>query len=318
MDKLPRKRGWPVPELNRAGQQVFWDCQAPAYEEADMTQGNAGELELVAALCDDFISCGYVAEDVVTLGGANGCRDPLIVTDTLQRHGQQPQKVFFNDLSVAMTRAALEGSLASYHEKAVLVDVIPGPIHEIVERITTAPRRVILGIYSARSLVDADPQRGHPLAGLEEYVRNSRILGNQFTIECLGFRAGEYVDLGLRMFLSAEHAEEELPTVLDALRLYLSGGAVDIVRVIGQHAGDSGFFLSHWFTEAAAIKLAQACFHSERVENMLLLRCAKGFVIRIDPISKPRGIVTVLNNVLGNVLPHEQCDTLRAVDRLST
>ena len=116
----------------------------------------------------------------------------------------------------------------------------------------------------------------------------------------------------------AEQARERLSDVLASLKSFLVSGEVGAFRVIGQHANKPGFFLSHWFTEKGITDLIQSCFDSQRIRAMSLKPCGKGFVVCIDPVEPPRGIVTLLNNVIGNVLPHEQMETLRAIDRVST
>lgn len=309
---------WPMPTLDRAGQEAFWNRQASTYGLADMTRDNVGELAIVEALCRDFAERGYVAKDVVALGGANGCRDPLVVTRALQKCGREPQQIFFNDLSVAMTKAAWEGSLTEYEERGIPIQVLPGPIHEIASQIPVLPRRLVVGAYSAHALVEINPQEDYPYTGLEEYVRNKSILGDRFIVEPVSFKDGECFVLASPLIFLTEQASERLGDVLASLKSWLESGEVGAFRVTGQHSNEPGFFLSHWFTEAGILELVRSSFAHERLHTMRLLRCDKGFVLCIDPIERPQGIITLLNNVIGNVLPHEQAETLRAIDRLST
>jgi len=44
---------------------------------------------------------------------------------------------------------------------------------------------------------------------------------------------------------------------------------------------------------------------------------AKGMALVVDPIGvQPQGVVTVLNNVIGNVLPQSQHETLHAIKKI--
>jgi hypothetical protein len=101
---------WQMPLLTREGQKTFWDRQAPDYGSADMTD-NKGEEILVRSLSSEVSARNEPLEDIVTLGGAVGCRDPLIVTDVLRK---PPARIYFNDLSDKMTRAAAAGAYPSW------------------------------------------------------------------------------------------------------------------------------------------------------------------------------------------------------------
>lgn len=306
---------YPRPILDRAGQQVFWDRQASTYDQADMTIDNVGELMIVQSLCADFVQRGFTAEDVITLGGANGCRDPLVVLAELKDH--RPSQVIFNDLSEAMVNMALGRTLSSHIRNGYCVRGIHGPIHNVAYGMPVLPRRVILGVYSAHALVQAHPSEGQPYSGLEEYIRNSAIIGDCLIVEAMGLHADQYKEQGSRVDLSAGNATEHLQTVLSTVASWEADEQFVATRVIGTHSKKPGYFISHWFSEKGIRKLVGKCILPARIKNMTVTKCAKGFVLCIDPIDPPRGIITMLNNVLGNVLPHEQAETLRAINRIS-
>lgn len=308
------RRMWRMPLLNREGQQVFWDRQAQTYALADMTNDNLSELEIVDRLCVEFAERGFVAEDVVTLGGATGCRDPLVVMRSLRRCGQHVFNITFNDLSLAMVEQARALLVATL---GVEMRSVVGPIHEISSLITPVPRRVILGLYSVGGFMYPQEALGYPCSGIVEYVRNAATIGEHLFVDIVGVEGGVYRNLGVRLSVSATHADDDVPKLLQELegREHLMLGSV--LRVVGQHANLPGFFLSHWFSERSVRQLLDACLEAERLHTLRLFPCPKGFVVCIDPIDRPRGIVTVLNNVIGNVLPDEQFDTLRAVARMS-
>lgn len=307
---------WPMPALTRVGQEAFWDRQASSYGGADMTTDNIGELALVRGLCEDFVTRGYECKDIVTLGGANACRDPVVATEVLARHGHVPTTIHFNDLSARMVDEAMGGHLAPIAKEGAALKAYPGPIHEVVHRIPAVPRRVILGVYSAEAFVVPNPQDGFPYCGLHEYVRNSSTLGDRFLIEPLQFVGDKYESVGpVAPIIAAD--KDSVASGLEIAWKYTQRSNVDVIRVIGEHRDRVGFFLSHWFSENGIRNLLQACFAYERMQGMTIQRCAKGFVISINPIEPPQGIVTMLNNVLGNILPHEQATTLKSIHALS-
>lgn len=307
--------GWPVSVLDRAGQQAFWDRQAADYELADMTLDNGGELDLVRELCRQFCRTGYHAEDVVTLGGAVGSRDPKVVLEVLEHNGKRPTTVYFNDLSEPMTKKAVATELASYAAQGAC-KALPGPIHEAARLIVSRPRRIIVGIYRMDAFVSANPHYGYELDGLAEYQKNAEKIGTHLVIEPVCLSGDGYVVLPQR---TTAYSGTPLPKHAAAtIAARAQGSRFDAMRVIGTHPGQEGFFLSHWYTEAGIRKLLSRCFSEQQLANLSLMPCAKGFVICIDPPEPPQGIVTILNNVVGNVLPHEQVATLRAIAHLAS
>ena len=103
---------------------------------------------------------------------------------------------------------------------------------------------------------------------------------------------------------------------LHILQKAASNGEFDDViglQVIGQHEHREGFFLSHWYTPSGFLKMLREAFP----EGQYLIaedHFPKGMLYTIDPVGEqPQGVVTVLNNVIGNVLPHSQFETLLAI-----
>ena len=311
---------WRIPALTREAQVKFWDRQAGDYSTADMTT-NKGELALVRKFTEHFSKRGLSAEDVVTLGGANGCRDPLVVTEVLQLSDHSWQGgVFFNDLSSNMVAEARRTNLADFG-KAGQLQTMSGPIHEIAYAISHRPRRVLLGVYSTDAFVHDHPAFGYESAGLIEYLRNGSRLGNRFVIDVTHItQDGLYADEPEeRMFIRNDDSEAYVERHRQALeriaKIAEREPATPLAfRVVGEHEGEEGIFLSHWFTEAGFEALLKPRFVGHTIE---ISTCAKGFVACIDPPEQPKGIVTMLNNVLGNVLPEEQSPTLEAIRRFS-
>ncbi len=310
--------GWlPIPTLTTEGQVVFWDRQAPGYQKAPMTKDNQGELNAVTEFCKNYAASGYVARDVITLGGANGCRDPRVVTDVLHAEGRSVERVIFNDLSKVMTQYAKEFSLSHYQKQGVEVDVISGSILQAVSLIPKAPRRVIIGVYRAQALISRYEEDGHNGSGIDEYLKNGKVLGSQFNFDAVSLNAGTYRDLGVGAVLHTHPSPLWQETVQKVLGTCLASDSTGAIRVVGQDPNRDGFFLSHWFVEKNFREMVTWAFGSERAKSIQIARCPKGYVLCIDPLEPPQGVITLLNNVLGNVLPTEQRDSLRAISELS-
>lgn len=314
--RLESDTRWLKPIFEPEGQDAFWSRQAPGYDTAEMTNDNSGELALVRDFCADFVRRGYRAEDVVTLGGATGVRDPVVVTDALEFHGHRVRGVVFNDLSGAMVEAALRGALKQYEQKEIGVQTFPGPIHRVTTRMPHMPRRVIIGVYRANALLEASPAEGFTHSGLEEYLQNSKIMGENFIVDAVRFAEAGYESIGVRCALSAGSSPEEISIAAASLRSCAAAN-IDALQVASWHKDLPGFFSSHWYSERGIMQLVRETFGSEEARRTVVRQCAKGYVLCIDPIGQPRGIVTVLNNVIGNVLPVQQAQSLRAIHELS-
>jgi len=309
------EKWWCKPPLTVTGQTAFWNGQAEIYETADMTVDNAGEMDVVLR------HCRFPFESVVTLGGAVGCRDPRkILEDLIQRAPGARPRVFFNDLAERLVLRAKSAVLTPFAEQGFSIKYHVGEIRRVCEKIPRAPRRIIIGVYEARSFFLAHPTGGHPQCGFSEYVKNSAILGKHFLFDWVRLNDAHGLEsAGLRGDICVEDSSE---TLVRVKRLFAEIGhkvwtqrLTDIaaLQVIGRTDGRKGFFISHWYTPSGVRQLLLSAFPKARFSIRRFI-VSKGSVFVIDPRgTKPCGVVTVLNNVIGNVLPHDQYRTLCAI-----
>lgn len=309
-----------LPELDPEGQLRFWDRMASAYEGADMTH-NTGEQQAVERLTDEFVVRGFQAEDVVTIGGAVGCRDPRIVMDRLQVGGQTPGRIFFNDLAPALVARASDEALAPYRTSGIDVRTFSGKAVNAWEHVPKMPRRVLIGFYGIEAFVKAIPKEGHYQDGLTEYLTNTAHVGSHLWLEWFQIFSGKYVPSAKKRFLTGR----TIGTNPDVVRRSLKGSlrapdfsGIGALRVVGSFDDDRyGYFLSHWFTTRGIQSLMDESFIGRAVK-MRIFPCGKGILVCLDPLyERPRGILTMLNNVVGNILPDEQLQSLRVMHRLT-
>lgn len=305
-------RGMPL--LTKEGQMAFWDAQADVYEVADMTNDNRGELDIVLEKSRE-INC----RDIVTLGGAVGCRDPkVILEDMLARNIGSMPKVIFNDLSAPQTRKAGE-LLKPVADQGVSIAYMPGEIKDVCANIDGAPRRLILGVYHCDAFFEADVGAGYPNPGYEDYLKNYAILGEQFFVSWVSLtQTHEVAPVGICAHVQYDDSagkQRAIKNIMASSRREMANCGVDLsaLQVVGIHEGREGFFLSHWYTSEGILELTRRVFSPDRF-TITESRCAKGTVLVIDPIGiELTGIVTILNNVVGNILPQSQYETLVAV-----
>lgn len=308
---------WCKPIMSVENQSAFWDAQSEIYEGADMTVDNQKEMEVVIRACREI-----QYQDLITLGGAVGCRDPkMILEDLVSRgaNGDQLPVVFFNDLSGQQVRKAKESVLKPFTDKGLTINYLPGEIRNTCGSIPTKPRRLIVGVYNCHSFFNAHPNDGYPNCGFDEYLKNSAILGSDFLMEWVKLTSdNRMVSSGFRARVNVEDGIGNrvwIKNLVDISRGPSGGvmGDITALQIIGRHIDNPGFFLSHWYTQHGFSKLLESVFPSDRFE-ISTETFAKGMVFIVDPIGvKPSGVVTVLNNVIGNVLPDDQYETLCAI-----
>lgn len=310
------ENGWRKPNLTVEGQKAFWDAQSGTYETEEMTTDNQGEIDATLAACRE-IDC----EDIVTLGGAVGCRDPkVILEDMLDRKVERVPKIVFNDLSPQQVERAKTSVLKPFIDRGVEMTFLPGEISGICQNIASKPRRLILGVYDCQSFFKAEPESGYPFCGYDEYLRNGRILGEEFLFDWVSLSTTrELISAGIRAKVSTSDemvVKDAIRDSLAAMQRVVSCGlipSISALQIVGQKNGRDGFFLSHWYTPNGILELVQGVFGSGEF-SISVEHFAKGMTLIVDPVGvRPQGVVTVLNNVIGNVLPKSQHETLQAI-----
>ncbi|PIR83550.1 hypothetical protein COU18_02600 [Candidatus Kaiserbacteria bacterium CG10_big_fil_rev_8_21_14_0_10_51_14] len=306
------------PLLTKEGQVAFWNGQKD-YANTGMSNDSQGELDIVLEK-SRRVHC----RDIVTLGGAVGCRDPKMILEDMRARGHSElPKIIFNDLAEELVQRARQEFLKPFVEDGADVTFIPGAISDIAAQIPAAPRRLLLGIYRSDAFFTADPDREYPMSGYNEYLENHARLGEEFfmhwvslTEENLLGRIGNdhrsirSDDTELVKLAHKRKLEETYRTMTRA------GVQIAALQIIGTTEGRDGHFSSHWYTEGGILKMVRQVFTPDRF-TIDLSSCAKSMVLTVDSIRyKPTGIVTVINNVLGNVIPDSQYETLVAIRRM--
>ncbi|PIT93805.1 hypothetical protein COU00_02440, partial [Candidatus Falkowbacteria bacterium CG10_big_fil_rev_8_21_14_0_10_43_11] len=310
---------WQKPELTRAGQTKFWDRQAPTYDLADMTTDNSSEINEVIKYC-----CQYGYQELITLGSAIGCRDPKMIfkqaycgrsrTTCTPPNSGLPQ-VFFNDLSETQVERAKKEILARCQQCGARIKFYSGPIHEICGQAGRGSRTLLLGVYNIESFFNADPCHDYPLAGFDEYLKNAVMLGDYFWFDwlilCNGILSTKPADLEL----SATASQNKRESFRQILRTHCwkkmqDGSEAIALQIVGVLKNKDGFFISHWYGKEGLCRLLSMIFSPNDYDVPPPLSLAKGFLVIVKrKNAQSIGVITMLNNVLGNIIPEEQLMT---------
>jgi len=312
---------WRKPELTRAGQIAFWNRQARTYEATDMTNDNPHEIACVIERTDPDVH-----SEIVTLGGAVGCRDPLAILkakycsekDGSCCRGSRLPRIFFSDISPEMVRRAEESVLAGCKGCGIEMEFCASPIADACSQIKTGrTRTLLLGVYSDDGFFKSDPQNGYHLSGFNEYMKNSEILGERFWFDWLVLRDGllqtDHHGLFVEPIWPAEKLADARRQLASNYAIAAQSNGLVALQVVSAHRDREGFFISHWFNARGILSLLREVFPEDGFgikEDIF----PKGMLFAIERRNgAPEGIATILNNVLGNVLPQEQISTLNRV-----
>jgi len=268
---------WRKPELTRAGQTKFWDRQSQTYDTTDMTNDNEGEMDAVLD-CLQKISF----REIVTFGGAIGCRDPKMILENIfcskgvNGNPCVPEKklpdIFFNDLSPSQVERARTEILSPFYSFCGARAVFhSGTILESCKSISISPRALLLGVYDVEAFFRADESHGYPLAGFDEYLKNSGILGDRFWFDWLTLHGGEtrVMSTGMRFHASCSpESRDEFRHELYRQHSVVSRSCGDVsdplhilaLQVVSARDENDGYFISHWYFRPTIIDLLVSIF----------------------------------------------------------
>jgi len=286
-----------------------------------MTNDNSHEIVHVIERTDPSIH-----SEIVTLGGAVGCRDPLAILkakycsekDGSCCQGSRLPRIFFSDISPEMVRRAEESVLASCKDCGIEMEFCASPIADACIRVKrNLSRTLLLGVYSDIGFFDSNPQDGYGHCGFDEYIRNRKILGDRFWFDWLVLRDGslqtDHYGLSVESNWSAEELASARKQLADDYAVVSQSHDLVAIQVVSNHQDKEGFFLSHWFNAKGILLLLKEVF-PEREFGIEYDTFPKGMLFAIERRGhSSEGIVTILNNVLGNILPEEQILTLTRV-----
>jgi indoleamine 2,3-dioxygenase len=260
----------------------FWDSVATVYSDNEMTQCNSDfELE---TLCHKVIT-----EQPTTLncfGVADGNRDPIFILDYIEKQGWSlPAHMVINDISPEMVNQATNNITDKYDIPTRYV-VSPIDSLHLPSRYVKSNTKLFIGTYSISYIKDA----------LKLYEKEKDIIGAHVTLTQVFYTAGQ---LQTGKSQTGSYSELNVDELFDE----------DLYAI--RFETETGF-VSHYFNEPVLYCLLGNIFRteadifvSEKYPRYGLMSLNK----TVDHTTDVH-VVTMLNNVLGNIKTEDQIESL--------
>lgn len=276
----------------------FWDGVSKMYSSSDMTHHMADfELGQVLSVVDKMNLKGLSC-----FGVADGNRDPIQILDHCYKNNKElPSELFINDISSNMLKESISNlKIGGWLDKIKWVIPIHNSISKInfTSNIINKKSTYIIGVYNADYLRES----------LLLYKENKDVIGKHFTICPL------YLDQSQES--PSIYKGKDITFDIDNYENY-----TDILDVMKQ---DSNFyaysvltdknFISHYFNAKALNSLISSIYKKHNIstqkgEN----QSDKRYIVNVIRSNNGTNdyVVTMLNNVFGNIKFCEHVDSLQ-------
>lgn len=272
--------------------QKFWNSVANDYSNSTMTSHqNDFELNIIK----DNLNNISQLEGIVSLGCANGIRDPIFILENCEI--KNLSEVTCLDISEKMIDECKENLKKYNFSKKFIVN----KISDLTEfnKDLLKESIFICGVYNANYIVQS----------LEIYKNNIDKIGNYFTITPVIYKYDkllERTDLSLKFnIVDYSYCSEKILNMqkLDCFYAY--------------NIKTEKEFVSHFFDSAKLYSLLNTIFphkieviKDEKYPRYLIFKIING------ELNNCNYIITMLNNVLGNILTNEQVLSLQNINKL--
>lgn len=267
----------------------FWNSVADIYESSNMTHHKADqELDFVNNCIKNELT------ELVCLGAADGCRDPMKILEYLKKNNlNYPKYLTVDDLSPKL----LDVCAKRLDELNINISTkyIAAPINKLEDFVTRNYFKtlVLYGVYDADFIHNA----------LAIYEENKQVIGETFTCDYLSFESNRlYYHKGIKFHISDR---KKYITTIDNIRSANTFLAYSICTNTG--------FISHYYDIDGLKKFNDKIFGLKHLSTQ---KIGKRYIVCKIGSTKYERLVTILNNVIGNIPWNDLTDSLKVIDRL--
>lgn len=262
----------------------FWNGVAEIYSKSSMTHHMADfELGTVMEVLDTL-----EIKSMACFGAADGNREPLsLLNHLVETKKSLPKEILINDISANMI-SQCKINLAKggwFMNKDIDIKFIHKPLISLTEKFNLGPMKInyCIGVYNANYLQES----------LELYQLNKEVVGELFHVYPLYFsdgilKAGDGIQFKIEKYLEKM---PELTKMREPTGFYGYGIITD------------NNFISHYFDEKMLQIVMRSVFKNHNISVKVGKDNFRRYIVYVIQ-SKLDGcdcIVTMLNNVLGNI-----------------
>lgn len=267
---------------------TFWDGVADLYENADMTKY---ESDIEINFIYDIFEKIQNIDLLICFGVADGSRDPFKILEFIRKKDlNYPNNIILNDLSCKLLdkcKKRLENIKNIHYISGEMKNI---KINDIIN-LNNINCWYICGVYNANYLIEA----------LEIYKKNKKIIGTIFTITSLCFNYTLFC------------GDNKISFNIDNY----SNNIINIEKLsqdkyfIGYYIMTDTGFITTYYMESGFNRLLKSIF----TNNIVITKKSKSRYILnlIKNNKKPNGIITTLNNVIGNIQYSNQIQSLKTI-----
>lgn len=264
--------------------QQFWDSVATCYSDNQMTHTeNDQELQTILKHIQNI-----QIETILSIGVADGCRDPTFILEYLKTQNKpMPKEIGYNDISHDMMKIAAS-KINKYRLNTV---AYAGPIQDYLPIIKHKNMMICIGVYNLNYFDKA----------MDMYSKEKQIIGTEIQLNPIIFsNTLQYVEDHSFTFTQDRTTEwasqiiqwEQIPNFM-GIRFQTNTG-----------------FLSHYYDSKQLHKILLTLN-----PNTICEKPNGRYIIYIISNPEAKGVITMINNVLGNIETKDQYSVLTKLSK---
>lgn len=270
--------------------QVFWDSVASLYGENEMTTHSSDfEMDTVNNAVDSM----PIPSVVASYGCADGSRDPVMILKNIKN---DYVKVVLSDISPEMVKIA-EKRVMDMNVSQKMIQTVVGPLEDIepVKMISDGNIGLFVGVYSSCYLPDA----------MKIYSGNRNIIGNNFTVSHVFYSDNKIVQMPEKFQFEIQNFDEVKERIMDP-------SIIDKEGFLGYNVNTEKNFVSRYFNPVTLKKMMEDIFYECRISVTVGKDENSRYTIVqiLRETDNETAVITMMNNVLGNITYYNQIKAL--------
>ena len=282
----------------------FWDSVGEYYSQSDMTHLK-GDAELL--YINEYLKNNTKIEHLISLGCADGKRDPIsLISTNFLKTGKS---ILLNDISKNFIEIAKQNTSKLTTKTDIQTYAYHCPITDLKRCINKTSQQnynhscLILGIYDIEFIEDA----------LCEYKKEKNLLGKLFTISTLHFDRNSLSISDNKITFDIANYKNKMPKILNLIKNKNGNNK----QIAGLSISTNNGFISHYYNNQSFKNIIYKIFDKDAFEIEIKKLNSRYLIAKISKKNiTPTTLITMINNVLGNIPHKEQLESLVSIKNL--